>query len=126
LSGSQLGFSIDSRSCQTPGASPAKPGDLLFSLATAPLLLLPSAALIYTHLNMKRIFVPHLGCGCAPFFNTNHLSLTICSLLLAGTGISWWIASRGLNWGWRALGAIGLLGWGVIFFRAFISHNMWA
>jgi hypothetical protein len=96
------------------------------ALVAGPLLIVPSVTSVYTYLNIdKRVFVKHLGCGCSPFFNTNHLSLTICSVLLVGTGVSWWIASRGLSWRWRALGAVGFLGWSLIFLQGFMYHNAW-
>jgi hypothetical protein len=96
------------------------------AFVAGPLLIVPSVTSVYTYLNIdKGVFVKYLGCGCSPFFNTNHLSLTIYLVLLVGTGASWWIASHGLGWRWRVLGAVGFFGWSLIFFRGFISHNAW-
>jgi len=97
------------------------------ALVAGPLLAVPAVTSVYTYLNIdRRLFVKHLGCGCAPFFNTNHLNLSICLLLLVGTGASWWIASRGVGWRWRMLGAAGFIGWSLVFCRAFMFHNGWA
>jgi len=97
------------------------------ALVAGPLLAVPAVTSGYTYLNIdRRLFVKHLGCGCAPFFNTNHLNLSICLLLLVGTGASWWIASRGVGWRWRLLGAAGFIGWSLVFCRAFMFHNGWA
>ena len=95
-------------------------------LFAAPLLVVPVIALSYHHLNIdRRMFVGRLGCGCGPFFNTNHLSLTICGLLLSGTAASWWFAARGLSrtWFWTLVGGFVVLG--LVFFRQFMDHNGW-
>jgi hypothetical protein len=73
----------------------------------------------------QRVFVRLLGCGCGDFPNANHLSMVVSLALLAGTGGAWWIASRGLGWGWKLFGAAGFLGWGFIFFRGFMYNNAW-
>lgn len=96
------------------------------TLLVAPLLVLPAAALVYTNLNIgRRIFVERLGCGCDPFFNTNHLSLTVSTGLLASAGVSWWFARRGLSrtMSWFLAAAFVVLG--LSFFRQFMRHNLW-
>jgi hypothetical protein len=95
-------------------------------LLVAPLLVLPVAALFYTHLNIdRRLFVERLGCGCGPFFNTNHLSLSLCGLLLAGTASSWWFAARSLSRIWFWVVACGFVILGLVFFRQFMYYNAW-
>jgi len=95
-------------------------------LFAAPLLVLPVVALFYTHLNVdRRMFVGRLGCGCGPFFNTNHLSLTLCGLLLSGSAASWWFAARGLPRAWLWALVSGFVVLGLVFFRQFMYHNAW-
>lgn len=96
------------------------------TLFATPLLMLPAVGQLYTHLNIgRRMFVERLGCGCGPFLNTNHLSLTISGLLLVSAAGSWWFAARGLSrtcfWSMVA----GYLVLGLVFFRQFMYHNLW-
>lgn len=96
------------------------------ALFAAPLLMLPAVGLLYTHLNIgRRMFVDQLGCGCEPFFNTNHLSFAISGFLFVGGAGSWWLAARGLSrtWLWSAIA--GYLVFGFVFFRQFMYHNLW-
>ena len=96
-------------------------------LFAAPLLVVPVVAICYTHLNIdRRMFVGRLGCGCGPFFNTNHLSLTLCGLLLSGTASAWWFATRGLPRAWFWALVAGFVALGLVFFRQFMYHNAWA
>lgn len=96
-------------------------------LATGPLAVLPAVAVLYTHLNIgQRLFVKRLGCGCDPFFNTNHLSWTVCCGLLLGTTFAWWFATRGLSPRWRAVGLALLVALSLVFIRQFMYHNEWA
>ena len=95
--------------------------------AIAAAILLPGAAfVIYSDLNItQRLFVKRLGCGCHPFFNTNHLSLLICGGVLTLSGLLWWKASSDIpqNWrkGFRIVAGIASL-W---FLRFFMMHNVW-
>lgn len=91
------------------------------------MIVVPSVALAYTYLNIdRRMFVEHLGCGCGPFINTNHLSFALCGLLLAGTASSWWMAARSLSRSWFWVLASGFIVLGFAFLRKFINHNAWA
>ena len=96
-------------------------------LAGGPLAVLPAVAVLYTHLNIgQRLFVKRLGCGCDPFFNTNHLSWTVCWGLLLGTVFAWWFATSGLSPRWRAVGLALLVALSLVFIRQFMYYNEWA
>ena len=96
------------------------------ALFATPVFMLPAAGMYYTHLNIgNRMFVDRLGCGCAPGFNTNVLSLIVSAGLLLGAGAAWWVAARGLPRGWFWSLAGGFLLLGLVFFRQFMSHNLW-
>jgi hypothetical protein len=96
-------------------------------LATGPLAVLPSVAVLYTHLNVgQRLFVNRLGCGCGPFFNTNHLSWTVGWGLVLGTAIAWWFATSGLSPRWRAVGFTLFVALSLVFIRQFMYYNEWA
>ena len=96
-------------------------------LATGPLAVLPSVAVLYTHLNVgQRLFVKRLGCGCGPFFNTNHLSWTVCWGLLLGTAFAWWFATSGLSPRSRAVGLALFVALSLVFIRQFMYYNEWA
>ena len=97
------------------------------ALIGAPLLLLPGVALYYTHLNIdNRLFVGKLGCGCGPFFNTNHLTWIVASVLWIGAVLFWWTASHGLSFWWRmAVFVAGFLLVGRLWFRPFLDCNLW-
>jgi hypothetical protein len=80
----------------------------------------------YTALNInERLFVDRFGCGCHPFFNTNHLSLLISSGVLFLSGLLWWPASGILpqksRLGFRVFSAVASL-W---YLRFFMMHNSW-
>lgn len=96
-----------------------------FAIALA--LLLPGVVfVIYTDLNItQRLFVKRFGCGCHPFFNTNHLSLLICGGVLTLSGLLLWWASNGFSQKWRKgfriVSGIAAL-W---FLRFFMMHNAW-
>lgn len=96
-------------------------------LIVTPLLALPTTAVYYTHLNMgDRMFVDKLGCGCGPFFNTNHLTVTVAIALWGSAVAAWWIASRGLAFPWRmVLFTAGFLAIGRFWFRPFLDYNFW-
>jgi len=95
-------------------------------LLAAPLLVLPLITALYTHLNMDRqLFVERLGCGCDPGFNTNHLSLIICGVLLSGAAASWWGAARGLAHAWFWALSAGFVVLGAVFFWRFMYYNSW-
>jgi len=97
------------------------------TLATGPLFVSPAVAVLYTYLNIgKRLFVQHLGCGCSPFFNTNHLSWTVCWILLLGTAASWWFSTSGLALRWRAAGVALFVALCLVFIRQFMYYNEWA
>lgn len=95
--------------------------------AIAASLVLPGAIfVIYTNLNIhQRLFVERLGCGCHPFFNTNHLSLVISAAVLVFSALLWWPASSGFSrrWriGFRTMFSVASL-W---FLRFFMTHNAW-
>jgi hypothetical protein len=95
--------------------------------AIAASLLLPSAVfVIYTDLNIhQRLFVERFGCGCRPFFNTNHLSLIVSAGVLFLSGLLWWPASRSFpkrgRIGFRIVSGIASL-W---FLRFFMMHSGW-
>jgi hypothetical protein len=81
----------------------------------------------YTDLNIgQEKYVKFFGCGCAPYFNTNHLTLTVYSTLMAGNMMLWWFASDGWGWHWRAayFSVCGLLA--LVGFRIFLRYNLWA
>lgn len=90
-------------------------------------LVLPGAAfVVYTDLNItRRLFIERLGCGCHPFFNTNHLSLGISAAVLVLSALLWWRASGGFSHRWRigfrmVFGVASLL-----YLRFFMMHNYW-
>lgn len=96
-------------------------------LVAVPLFGLAGVGFAYTDLNIhQRMFVDHLGCGCANGFNTNHLTMTI-GFTCAGLALpAWWLATRGLPWEYRltltAAGALALL---IAFIGPFFRHNFW-
>jgi hypothetical protein len=93
---------------------------------TIPVLIVPATAVAYNYFNIdQRLFLKRLGCGCGPFFNTNHLSLTVYGTLMASTASSWWSAVRGLSPGsfWTVVG--GFIVVGIVFFRQFMYYNLW-
>ncbi|GDX09886.1 hypothetical protein LBMAG57_16580 [Verrucomicrobiota bacterium] len=95
--------------------------------AIAASLVLPGAVfVIYTDLNIhQRLFVERFGCGCHPFFNTNHLSLGISAAVLCLSALLWWPASSGFSQrcrvGFRMVSGVASL-W---FLRFFMMHNGW-
>lgn len=97
------------------------------SLVAVPLFGLAGVGSAYTDLNIsQRMFVDHLGCGCADGFNTNHLTMSL-GFTCAGLALtSWWLAASGLPWKQRltltAAGALGLL---FVFIVPFFRHNFW-
>lgn len=96
------------------------------TLLVAPLLVMPAAGLAYTIMNISdRMFVEKLGCGCDPFFNTNHLSLTVSGGLLVSAAVSWGLASRGLSRWWLCLLVAAFVVLGRLFFQQFMDHNLW-
>src|SRR5262245_58242693 len=96
---------------------------LLFAL---PLIVVPVISVTYTRLNIdQRLFVERFGCGCAPFFNTNHLSLGVCGLLTAGSASCWWVGGRDLSRSWL-LAIIALFAGGIeLLARYFLLNNLW-
>ena len=92
----------------------------------APWIICPLVALTYTEMNMvERRFVGVLGCGCAPSFNTNDLTLTVYSTLAGASALCCWSASSTLPKFWRIsyLGLCGVLA--LMAFRLFMRHNLW-
>ncbi len=97
------------------------------TLAIALALLLPSVVFVtYTDLNInERLFVERLGCGCQPFFNTNHLSLLISGGTLLISALLWWPASRSFPQRWRTGSRIVSSIASLWFLRFFMMHNAW-
>lgn len=96
------------------------------TLFAAPVCIVPAAGMYYTQLNIgRRMFVDRLGCGCDPGFNTNVLSLIVSAVLLIGAAASWWIAARKLPQVWFPSLIVGFFLLGFMFFKHFMSHNLW-
>lgn len=92
----------------------------------APFAVLPLATALYTYLNAsQRLFVGKLGCGCKPFFNTNHLSMVVSGFLVGSAAISWWFGTRQLSLAWRLplAGIFAIVA--LLFVRAFLALNFW-
>lgn len=92
-----------------------------------PLFALAGVGFAYTDLNInQRMFVDHLGCGCADGFNTNHLTMTL-GFTCAGLALpAWWLAASGLPWKLRlTLTVAGVLALLLGFIVPFFRHNFW-
>jgi len=97
------------------------------SLIAVPLFGLAGVGFAYTDLNInQRMFVDHLGCGCADGLNTNNLTMTLGFTCAGLTLPAWWLAAGGLSWKARlSLTAVGALALLVLFIVPFFRHNFW-
>ncbi len=81
----------------------------------------------YTDLNIhQQKFVDALGCGCAPSFNTNDLTMCVGFTSMGLALTAWWLAASGLTWKARlALTCAEALALFFGFLVAFVRHNLW-
>ncbi len=96
-------------------------------LVAVPLFGLVGVGFAYTDLNInQRMFLDHLGCGCADGFNTNHLTMTL-GFTCAGLALpAWWLAASGQPWKLRlTLTAAEVLALLLGFIVPFFRHNFW-
>lgn len=96
-------------------------------LVAVPLFGLAGVGFAYTDLNInQRMFVDHLGCGCADGFNTNDLTMCVGLTSMGLALTAWWLAASGLAWKTRlVLSSLEFLVLGAVFLRTFCRHNFW-
>lgn len=90
---------------------------------SVPLVLLSFAT--YSFLNFAEVFVKHLGCGCAPGFNTNSLTMAVGAIgvLLVALDVANAFRHRSWQLQWLQTGAtFGLM---LPLWFIFVSLNSW-
>jgi hypothetical protein len=93
-------------------------------LFVAPLVAVPSLAVLYTYLNKRKVFIDWLGIN-EPPFDANAFNIVFCLVLLAATAACWLAAFRGFSRRWRLIGVVFFAILSVMFFRKFVYYNTW-
>lgn len=91
-----------------------------------PLICASLIGITYFYLNMhKLLYVRRLGCGCAPRFNTNHLTLTIWAMLFTLGILGSIHASKGMTNSIRIPYLAGSAILALYLSRFHFRHNIW-
>lgn len=91
-----------------------------------PLIGVSLIGITYFYLNMHELLYVHrLGCGCAPGFNTNHLTLTIWAMLFTLEILGSIRASKGMTKSIRIPYLAGSVILALYLSRFHFRYNIW-